>query len=208
MLALVDTSELYIQKKEGKCRLQLKIQYDVNISQYANGLSAQIKACNQMKWFWPKREMEGEWEQREEERKRSFSISVKASGSLEGCCCCCPFSREKSRVAAYDNVICKCDPQVLYCWYTVVLTGCYNVDNGSAATEADSSHFAHIFFQLLFFSSPSFTRKNIIQQLGHKKMKEYHWHHLFFHPQLLHVFTLLIVRISIDLSRPNTLILY
>ena len=71
-------------------------------------------------------------EQREEERKRSFSISVKASGSLEGCCCCCPFSREKSRVAAYDNVICKCDPQVLYCWYTVVLplTGCYNVDNG------------------------------------------------------------------------------
>ena len=132
MLALVDTSELYIQKKEGKCRLQLKIQYVVNISQYANGLSAQIKACNQMKWFWPKREMEGEWEQREEERKRSFSISVKASGSLEGCCCCCPFSREKSRVAAYDNVICKCDPQVLYCWYTVVLplTGCYNVDNG------------------------------------------------------------------------------
>ena len=71
MLALVDTSELYIQKKEGKCRLQLKIQYVVNISQYANGLSAQIKACNQMKWFWPKREMEGEWEQRiAEEREK------------------------------------------------------------------------------------------------------------------------------------------
>ena len=60
--------------------------------------------------------MEGESEQREEERK-SFStafqwkllvVVLKDAAVLSA-----ESQREKSRVAAYDNVICKCDPQVL-----------------------------------------------------------------------------------------------
>ena len=54
------------------------------ISQYANGFWGD-QSCNQMKWFWPKRQMEGG------EKKKSISAStlLKASASsLEGCHCC------------------------------------------------------------------------------------------------------------------------
>ena len=111
--------------------------------------------------------MEGEWEQRELRKRRSLSISVKASGSLEGCCCC-PFSREKSRVAAYDNVICKCDPQVL-CWYTTDywLLQCRQRFQLAASRIRLIHRILHTFFSSL--SSPSFTRTS--NNLDTKKMK-------------------------------------
>ena len=142
--------------------------------------------------------MEGEWEQRELRKRRSLSISVKASGSLEGCCCC-PFSREKSRVAAYDNVICKCDPQVL-CWYTTDywLLQCRQRFQLAASRIRLIHRILHTFFSSLLLP---FIHQNI-QQLGHKKDEGYHLHHLFFHPQLLHIYSIDRVRIPIDLSRP------
>ena len=141
--------------------------------------------------------MEGEWEQRELRKRRSLSISVKASGSLEGCCCC-PFSREKSRVAAYDNVICKCDPQVL-CWYTTDywLLQCRQRFQLAASRIRLIHRILHTFFSPA--SPPLHSPEH--PTTWTQKNEGYHLHHLFFHPQLLHIYSIDRVRIPIDLSR-------